>query len=62
MFKFNNPSLNVIQSKIDLNKVGTINYDELGILIYYQIIDTTPAKFLLAVEFDPQKFIKYFNF
>ena len=35
MFKFNNPSLSIVQQKVDFNKLGTLNYDDLNILIFY---------------------------
>ena len=35
MFTFNNPSLSIIQQKVDFSKQGTTNFEDLNILIFY---------------------------
>jgi hypothetical protein len=41
MFTYTNPSLNVVQSTIDFDKLGTINYDDINILLFYRLMDSS---------------------
>ena len=35
MFTFSNPSLSIIQQKVDFSKLGTSNFEDLNILIFF---------------------------
>ena len=41
MFTYTNPSLNVVQSTVDFDKLGTIKYDDINILLFYRLIDSS---------------------
>ena len=35
MFTFSNPSLSIVQQKVDFSKQGTTNFENINILIFY---------------------------
>ena len=35
MFTYTNPSLSVVESTIDFDQLGTVNYDDMNILLFY---------------------------
>ena len=46
MFGLSNPSLSVVQSRQDFEKLGNVSYDDLNILLFYQLLDTSLSRFL----------------
>ena len=35
MFTYTNPTLSVVQSTIEFDQLGTVNYDDINILLFY---------------------------
>ena len=35
MFTYTNPSLSVVESTIDFDQLGTVNYDDMNILLFF---------------------------